>query len=327
MNVPPPVDNKAPVEAAADPAIARKKPGRPRKRVPVVPVERHGIATTPTVDENIMEFVYENPKLFKKIFNLYKSYVVGEALIEFNQTDIKFITQDHNKKVHIFAEFNCHLLNHYYCAEPVRVSIKAESLSKTFKNLDKVQCKITFILKRDDYRNILHVVIKDCEMDDEQNYEIELIDQVKVNIRPEEFDDRNYPLKFTIPSKNFKKKITDIYNVSPVLTFQKRGEAPLEFTYDVPKKVSLISVYKNEQKIKLQSAVDPNDILSASIMLEQLKPFSNSNMGDNVTVCVDKFLPTSFSSELDLKKTNTDEGGIVEKYVCNIKVFINVNKT
>jgi len=329
----------APPSAAAstssqDPQGTKKKPGRPRKRVPVVPVERHGIAIDPTVDENIMEFVYENPKLFKKIFTLYKSYVVGEVLIEFRADSMRFISHDHTKKVHIFADFDCHMLNHYYCAKPevagqlpLRVSVKAESLSKTFKNLDKVPCKITFILKRDEYRNILHVVIKDGEMDDEQNYEIELIDQVKVTIRPEDFDDRRYPLKFTIPTKNFKKKITDIYNVSPALTIQKRGDAPLEFTYDVPKKVSLVSVYKNHDQIRLQSTVDSNDILSASIMLELLKPFSNSNMGEQVAVSVDKFLPTSFTSELDLKKTNNPDGTIAERHVCTIRVFIEVNKT
>lgn len=322
--VPPPADN----------GEARKKPGRPRKRIPMLPVERHGIAPAPTVDENMMEFVYENPKIFKKIFTLYKTYVVGEVLFEFHKTHIKFITQDHTKKVHIFVDFDCSLLNHYFRGdnitngvdEPIRVSVKAESLSRPFKNLDKVHSKITFVLKRDEYRNILHVVLRDCEMDDDQNYEIELIPQVKVGIMPEDFDDKNYPLKFSIPSKNFKKKITDIYNVSPVLTFQKRGESPLEFTYDVPKKVSLVSVYKNESKIKLVSKVDPNDILSTSIMLEQLKPFSNSNMGDLVTVCVDKYLPASFSTDLDPKKVPAGNI-IVEKHVCSIKVFININKS
>lgn len=307
-------------------AEEKKKPGRPRKRIPIVPVERHGIAPAATTDENIMEFVYENPKLFKKIFTLYKSYVVGEVLIEFGRDNIQFVAQDHSKKVHIFASFDCNLLNHYYCRDVVRVCVKAQSLSKTFKNLDKVHCKITFVLKRDEYRNILHAVVKDCEMDDEQNYEIDLIEQVKNIVNPGDFNDTNYPLSFTIPSKNFKKKITDIYNIAPNLTFQKRGDAPLEFTYDVPKQVSMVSVYKNEQKIRLQSNVDPGDILSATIMLDYLKPFSNANMGDNVRVAIDRFLPASFSSGLDLKKLNNPDGTVSERHVCIIKVFININR-
>jgi hypothetical protein len=55
-------------EAPAQPiAETKKKPGRPKKKIANVPVEVHGIVDKPVNDEDLLELVYCNPTLFKKI--------------------------------------------------------------------------------------------------------------------------------------------------------------------------------------------------------------------------------------------------------------------
>ena len=46
----------------------KKRPGRPKKVNINIPVEIRGIVDKPSSDDNVLEVVYQNPKLFKKIF-------------------------------------------------------------------------------------------------------------------------------------------------------------------------------------------------------------------------------------------------------------------
>jgi hypothetical protein len=311
--------------AHTDAAKCKKRPGRPRKKTITAPFEVKGVVDQPTAPENVVEVVYENPRIFKKLFTLYKSYVVDDLIIDFAAETISMITKSHTGKTISFATFNCKLLNHYYCKAAKRICVRRECLSDIFKSLDKVHCKITFLLKEEFQKSILYIIIKDCEMDNEQNYEVELIEKFD-NTIPNSIDDENYPLKFELPSKNFKKIIADISNLSNMLTVQKRGEEPLEFTYEQAKKINMTLVFKNHDKIKLRSAVDPGDILSASVMIPYIKPFSNSNIGDNVLISVDRYGPMSFMTELDRKKIDNSDGTVTEGYVCVVKLFADITR-
>lgn len=314
---------QAVVDALAD--KNKKRPGRPRKKVIVAPFEIHGVAPMPVNPENLMEMIYENPRIFKKLFTLYKAYVVDELVIDFDADSIRIISKSHTGKTTNFTSFDCRLLNHYYCKEPRRICVRRECLSNIFKSLDKIHCKIMFYLKEDTQKSILHITIKDFEMDDEQNYEVELLAKFD-NTIPVFHDDTKYPLSFELPSKSFKKKIADISNLSTVLTFQKRGEDPLEVTYELPKKITMTGVYRNSEKIKLKSTVEPGDILSSSVMINHIKPFSNANIGDSVLICVDRFQPMSFTTYLDRKKIDNADGTVSDGFVCTVKIFVDINR-
>ncbi len=317
--------NNPPEVKDADAPKNKKRPGRPRKKVPAAPFDIKGIVPNPSNPEHLIEMVYENPRIFKKLFTLYKSYVVDDLIIEFERETINIIAKSHSGKSTMFTTFDCKLLNHYYCREPRRVCVRRECLSDIFKSLDKVHCKITFLLKEELQKSILYIIIKDCEMDDEQNYEVELIEKFDNDV-PANIDDDKYPLKFMLPSRNLKKKIADIISLSPMLTIQMRHDGPLEFTYELPKKVTMVSAYKNKELIKLQSNIEPGDILSASVMIPHIKPFSNANVGDSVVyIGVDKYGPMSFMTELDKKKIDNVDGTVTEGYVCKVKMFVEIN--
>ena len=125
-------------------------------------------------------------------------------------------------------------------------------------------------------------------------------------------DDSDYPLKFVLSSKHFKKKISDISKISKELTIIKDGSGPLQLTYDEAVMINYNGVYPHSEKMFLESKIAPDDTFSVSVSIGYIKPFSNSNFGENIKICASKFGNISMSTNLD----RTSRG-----YAVEIKVF------
>lgn len=313
------IDEAAEAAEAIDPGTAvpeeKKKPGRPKKKIITVPAEVLGIAAAPVNADDLIEMVYCNPRMFKKLLALYKSYEVSEIEMTFDIADVKIKARDHLGKSTIYTTIDSKYLNYYYCREKLRICVKREHLERILRTLDKNHYKITFLLK-ENYRSTLYIIIKDFEYDNDDNYEVEVVYKPEeANATETRDDDKEYPIKFVLSSKHFKKKVSDIRKLSPVLTIQKIGDEPLLFTYDEAKKVNYNGVYTKPDKIRLTSKVAADDIFSVSVVIDYIKPFSNSNIGDEVFIAADKREKISFMTFLDKK----DSG-----YVASLKVFTEV---
>lgn len=303
---------------------AKKRPGRPRKKVVAAPVEIKGIVNAPTENNNLVEMVYQNPTILKKIFNILKGYNCDDTIIDFEPNSIRMTAKSFDGKTTIFPIFTCKLLNHYYCREPRRICVKRSRLSDLFKSIDKYPCKVTWLLKEEMQKSVLYVIIRNFSLNNEKQHEVELTEKFNAEV-PVMPDDSKYPLKFTLPSKDFKQEITDIMQVSESFTIQKRSDDPLEFTYDVPKEVNTVNVWRDATTIALQTDIEPGDVVAATIMNAYIKAFSNANLGTHVRIAVDKYLPMSFTTELDKKKIDHPDGTTTDGYICTLKVFVEVN--
>jgi len=309
---------------AEEEAKGKKRPGRPRKKVVAAPVEIKGIVNQPSEQSHLVEMVYQNPAIIKKIFNVLRGYNCDDVVIDFDANTMKILAKSHDNKTTIFPSFNCKLLNHYYCKEPKRICVKRSRLSDLFKSLDKFPCKVTWLLKEEFQKSVLYVIIRNLVLNNEKQHEVELTEKFN-NDAPGPIDDARYPLKFTLPSKDFKQEIADIMLVSESLTIQKRSEDPLEITYELPKEVSTVNVFRDQNTIALQSDIEPGDVVAASIMITYIKAFSNANLGTHVRIAVDKFQPMSFTTDLDKKKIDHPDGTTTDGYICTLKVFVEIN--
>jgi len=303
-------------EVVVEPAGDKKKPGRPKKKITNVPVEVHGIVDKPVNEEDLLELVYCNPTMFKKLLQLYKSFEVSEVEMNFNPTGVKIVTKDHIGKSTIYTTIDGRCMNLYYCKAPIRVCVKRENLEKILGTLGKNHYKITFILK-EDHRSHMYLIIKDIEYNNDDSYEIDVIfkpeDPQRNAVRD---DDTNYPIKFKISSKHFKAKLNNIYRISKTFTIQKCGDEPLQFTFDkAAQKVNWTGVYNDSEKIDLKSTLAEDEIFNVSMFIDYIKPFSNSNIGDDVYIAADKREKMSFMTMLDKK----DIG-----YSCCIKVYTEI---
>jgi len=279
----------------------KKQPGRPKKgtsssNTPVRDI--YGLATEPMDDENIVEVIYQNHKNMKKILGLFKSYNACDITFKFNSDNFVIMAKDHSKKATSFVIFDAHRINRYYAESDVEVTIKRDPLEKAFRCLGKADYKIMFILKCDDYRSVFNLVIKNLSNDETSHYIIPVI-QRSYDISEDDFD-KNYILSFNLDSKTLKSRVTEMNtNKSQTFTILKTYDEPLQFTYQVPKKVDKISTFNNPKKIGLKSTLKPNDILSITILVPLLKPFSNTNLGDLITMNINRSGPICLTTDID----------------------------
>ena len=167
----------------------KKKPGRPKKKIVNTPIEVHGIVENAINEEDVMELVYCNPTMFKKLLSLYKQFEISEVEMNFSQHELKIIAKDHLCKSTIYTIIDGHCMNLYYCKHPVRICVKRDNLERVLGTLGKNHYKITFVLK-DNYRSTMYMIIKDLEYDNENSFEVDVVfkpeDPIQAEVRDDE---------------------------------------------------------------------------------------------------------------------------------------------
>lgn len=307
----------APVLANVTTAVKQpRRPGRPPKKRPEVAApDVIGIVQQPRNPDAVMEMVYCTPSIFKKLFTLLKGYEAADVEFIFRPTDIRIVAKDHYGKSTIYAVLDGAAMNLYYCRDTYHVVVKRDLIERVLGGVDKEQIKVGFALKESNFRSILHVIVRDCQYDKLNAYEIETTYKAADEVIPGADDDTDYPLRFTLESKHFKNEITKISKMSPSVTIRKDGSDPLQFTFDEAKKINYQGTYQDPSKIKLQSAILDGDILNTSVVIDYIKPFSNAAIGEEVIIAVDKLRRLSLTTFLDKK---------YGKWICSVKVFVEI---
>jgi hypothetical protein len=239
---------------------------------------------------------------------------VKDICMKFNKENVEIFTMDHLKKSHIKVVIDCKKINHYYCEEPIRSNMNPKNMEKIIQVLDKNYISIAFVLKKSNNRSVLNIIFKNDVKIDEYR-EIDLI-QAQNNGFNDSFDDSNYPVKFVLPSKYFKKLITDTSSFSESLTINKIGASPLTFTYtSKDKTVKTKHIVQNPESIKLYSSVADDDIFSSSVQIDYIKPLSGSLVSDFISISADNHKNIIF--KLGVDKQTADKK---EQYVINILI-------
>jgi hypothetical protein len=225
------------------------------------------------------------------------------------------MTMDRLRKNDIYTTLEGNCFGSYYCAYPITIWVKRDSIDKIFASLDKNFGRITFIVRADDYRSRIYILLHDIEYDSVDTYVVEVICKPNDVNFTEKKDDSGYPVKFTLNGKHFKRKISDIGKISDSLTIIKEGDGNLQLTYEESKMINYNGVYTNSDKILLDSTMKNDDILVVNVLVGYIKPFSGANIGDNVRICASTTDKLSLSTYLD----KTTRG-----YACEIKVFVDI---
>lgn len=301
----------------------KRKPGRPpKKKIGSINIETNGIVGTPIEPDNLIEMVYENPKLFKRLLTLLKGYSVEVITWNFMPDRIEIATRGLAEgKTKIFIDIHARMLVRYFCAKSTTVTMKREDLDPVFQNVDKNNTQITIIAKEDDIKSKIYFITKNAEIDAEKNYEIQLVGRSEKDM-VDKPNDAIYPVKFCMPGKEFKSLIQDVSKESKLITIRKDGGTePLTIGCEITTKNNLNMVFRNPEKIELKSELDPADIFNVSTRIQYIRPFSNSNIGDKIYISADKTQPIIFATDIDKKKYINSKGEIVEGPVCQVRIY------
>lgn len=285
---------------AEDKKPEKKKPGRPKKQVPEHDIAIKGVVSNPSNNQNIMEFVYSNPPLFKKLFNFFKLNSVIELEIVFDLNHVYITRMDHFGKSKLCCKIYCDKIPHYFCNQRRSIGVNRESIETFFHSVNTAYFRVTFFMREEYSKSVINVSLKNCTLGNRDNHELELIEiGDKCEPIPDDID-ANYPLRFTFPSKFFKKTITDIYQSSnKILTIEKNGLDPLCLKYSVDRKVSSCSTYSEPEKINLYTEIKDGDIFGVSVKLEHIIGFAKAGLGDYITISAHPFEPLVFRAILD----------------------------
>ena len=285
----------------------KRAPGRPKKGPPKKPLPREGISVKPCHESNIMELKYETPVIFKKIFNLCKQMAVKNIRFEFDTTTIKMKSCDHLNRNFNLLTINCSKLNHYYCKLPFNITINSKNIETVFQKIDKNYDSITLISKESHIYESLHIIFNNRQISSEEYHIINLIENNE-NINEKninELEYQKYPIKFELSSKYFKKVISDIASFNQdaheqIFTVEKEKGIPLKFSYHTPTKtIRAYTIFKDVNKIKLESTVSDDDIFSVSVKIVNIKPLSNSPITDTIKFYVDSYKDIVFKLDID----------------------------
>lgn len=269
----------------------KRSVGRPRLLQKADPLPKLGIVSDPHSNDNLIELSYDNVSIFKKIFSLLKLMNAKEINIQFHTNYAKIYGIDHLEKNLINIKIDSSKLNHYYCEQPLSITLEPKNLDKITQKIDKSYNLFSIILKKNSYRNHLIIILNNKSLSIDESHIINLIenDSDLNQLYNKNVDYNLYPLKFELPGKYFKKLINDISIFSEFFTIEKVNDSPLRFIYkNINNTIKGYNICKDHTKLKLESTLQADDIFSVTIRIDYIKALSNSLLSDSLKIYADK---------------------------------------
>lgn len=308
---------------SSDSITPQKKPGRPKKKIINKSNQiSKGLINNPNQCTHIMELIYDDPKVFKKIFGMFKGYYVDDIFINFKNDMIYIISKDHTKKTIIKIVIDCNKVTEYYCKTPFEICIKREYLEKIFSTIEKNHSKIVLFSNEDTFQSLIEINLINDDLSIHDSYVIDLSLQQK-NLEKDLidccscYDKNNYLINFVIKSKSFKKFINDTSINGKLLTIEKKGDNNLTFKMCFNNKINFTRTIINEESYNLNSQLKENDFFNINLELEYIKPFSNMNISDNVYIYIDKNKKAIFENIIGDKMCTISIYNDIINYVTN----------
>lgn len=276
--------------SAASSAAAKPKrgPGRPPKKQPAPPLRKDGIVESPTDAQNRLEFVYEDPTMLKSLFVYFKNLKAVDVHIRCTPSGITFFTRDSAATCRVVAELPGENMNHFYCDDTFWLGLNRENVERIFSSVDKSFFKVTLLHRHDDPDSLV-IIFKDADIDKECNYRVSVstLDRDEELFAAEQLTTatalKEAPIEFQLSSKQFKKAVTDASHYSDILTFEKLGTHPLQFTYN---RVGIVynEVYRTPEKIHLRSEVEEDTIFRCTVAIANIKSLASAMVTDPVRI-------------------------------------------
>lgn len=294
---------------------ARKKPGRPRKRMDASPVGIYGIVSEPMDADNCIELVYNQPQLLKCIVSIFKEYDSADIMIEFWPDRVVFAGVDHSTFVEICVTISAADMNRYYFAQAsassacaaaaaredvFRITAKRDNLEIVVSTIEKSHYKVTLAIRADDPTHFF-IAFSSCEYDSEDCFEIIVTPQCE-NIADYQGIVPNlasYPLEFTLDAHHLRKKIGELKKVARDLVIKKYGGSDLELSFGPSDRVSYAGTYRAAQKIKLRSEIADGEMFIATMAIGRIKPLMIVNMPGAITFFANRVDPLVVQAGLD----------------------------
>jgi hypothetical protein len=278
----------------------KKRPGRPRKTPLREPRPRNGVVSTPKDNSNFIEFLYDKPLIFKKLWQYFKLMAVDKIQIIFRKDEIIIWSEDHHKKSKMRIKILASKVNHYYCSEELDIGMLCKNPELIMNTIDKTYTSILFLSKNSYTQKDIRIILNN-EIEIDESHRIELIGEYDKISNENQFIDSDYTIKFELPGRYFKKMISDIRAFSDQITIRQDGpDEPLIFEYmKTDKKIKSYHIVRNNNTIKFKSSLGEDDTFRVSFKIDYVKPISSALLSENIIIYAHEKKPLMFSILMD----------------------------
>lgn len=267
-------------------------PGRPRKQDTSSSIIVAGIATAPVDPLNMLELEHYAPSIFRKLVMALHAYEVAEVDMIFDGTGLHVRTTCSLQKNNIYFDVDGSCMKWYYCERPIAVSVKLSSLVSAVDRIGRYHDKIAFMMKRNT-QSKLFVVTHETEMGGNTNARIDVVTRPLAELPACIDDETNYPISFMFSSAELKKLIANARKMADQLTIERDVGQPMQLT--IQQNGILTHHQYPAEKIKLR-VVGEDDLVSATVPTSYVKKFTDTIIGDTVSISVDSERNMCFAS-------------------------------
>lgn len=312
-----------------------KRPGRPKKIILKHQVPRHGIIREPsniretngTNEAYVFEVVYENPLMFKKIFNACKSIDADSVRLRFGASELTIFASNENN-TRVFARVLGDRINSYYSGNPgVEIGLKLDPVIGVLGTINNENSKIQISTKQRLQNEKVKIIGSNDQAKQRAEYEVNVqsLSEYDWGVERELSEENEYPITFEIAFKEFKKLVSDAKTCgAEVVHLEKESEGHLRFSYVLSDNNGRGDIYLyDNHHIKLRSNMTEGDIFSSSVYLEHIKGLSSSLISDTIEISADPNRNMILTSYLDYditddKKIIPDTEKAIVKFVVDI---------
>jgi intracellular sulfur oxidation DsrE/DsrF family protein len=302
------------VERTIKPA-PKKKVGRPKKTILRRDIVHEGIVSVPcnlqsASDEKLvysMRLLYENPGMFKNIFNLLKSMGSDRASIRFEQTQVKIFTTDSKGDSRIYIVIHGDKMNSYYCERTLDLEFSVENPRKKLQSLQREITEIELIATRKWEKEHFEIVLRNetTSMRNESRIKVDLpeIEDCWTEVEEDLAKEKRYPIKFEMMFKAFKQTVNNIFNHlgnAGKFTIEKTGLEELRFHFPYEDGLGHDNnTFEDAGKINLISTVEDGEPFAAPVYVERVKLLAGTLISDIISISVDEHDDLIFTMFLD----------------------------
>jgi hypothetical protein len=278
----------------------KKKPGRPRKTPLREPKPRNGIVKESKDDSNFIEFLYDKPLIFKKLWQYFKLMAVEKIQIIFRKNEVILWSEDHHKKSTMRVKIDVTKINHYFCEDELDIGILCKNPELIMCTIDKTYTSILLLAKKNFIQKDIRIILNN-EIEIDESHRIELIGEYDKINNEKKFTDDDYTIKFTLPGRYFKKMISDIKAFSDQITIRQDGpDEPLIFEYiKNDKKIKSYHIVRNNKTIDFTSKLAEDESFRVGFKIDYVRPISSSLLSENITIYAHENKPLMFSIMMD----------------------------
>ncbi len=274
----------------------KRGPGRPKKVPKVSKADLLGVIDTPTNTDNRVELCYRNPAAFKKIIDLHADDGANEMKFCFSKQETYVPAKSHTSKTALHLLIVGKNLDSYFCSEPVSATVKVTDMKTVFGSVIKTAKKVRFEL-RESYRDRMYIIFEGNEYGAIEKFDIAVSQNNILESREIMDQDLLYPLRVNFASDYIKNRFANLSKIHKFVKIQQSG-SNLQFTHDKGHGINWTSVYPDKEK--LRADIKPNiGLVDVSVSLDYILPFTNSKIGENVTISIDTHKKICMSSVFD----------------------------